>query len=118
MAKFSCCGSTFDGEQSYLEHRRLVHGEQSEVRHTCCGIQFFTDEGYAEHQLTVHGAGRAATSVAATPVGMMSTAPSGEGVHYLSRCKVCRTPIRGIRSLPYRLRGIVPFTKNPQLCNR
>ncbi|MBI4289707.1 MAG: adenylate/guanylate cyclase domain-containing protein [Chloroflexi bacterium] len=40
------------------------------------------------------------------------------GIHYPHRCKVCRTPIRGIRAWPYRLRGIVPFAKNPQLCNR
>lgn len=33
-------------------------------------------------------------------------------------CKVCRTPIRGLRALPNRLRGIGPFSKNPQLCNR
>jgi hypothetical protein len=37
---------------------------------------------------------------------------------YLSRCKVCRTPIRGLAALPYRLRGIHPFNKNPQLCNQ
>lgn len=37
---------------------------------------------------------------------------------YGTRCKVCRTPIRGLAALPYRLRGIGPFAKNPQLCNR
>ncbi len=34
------------------------------------------------------------------------------------RCKVCRTPIRGPMSLPYRLQGILPYAKNPHLCNR
>lgn len=37
---------------------------------------------------------------------------------YLSSCKVCRTPIRGLTAWPYRLRGIRPFNKNPQLCNQ
>lgn len=37
---------------------------------------------------------------------------------YLHHCKVCRTPIRGIRAWSNHLRGIRPFTKNPQLCNR
>lgn len=39
-------------------------------------------------------------------------------VIYLKFCKVCRTPIRGLRSWPYRLRGIHPFHKNPHLCNQ
>lgn len=37
---------------------------------------------------------------------------------YALRCKVCRTPIRGWQALPNRVRGITPFAKNPQLCNR
>lgn len=37
---------------------------------------------------------------------------------YTRYCKVCRTPIRGLRALPFRLRGIMPFAKNPSLCNR
>lgn len=41
-----------------------------------------------------------------------------ERVFYSSHCKVCRTPIRGLRALPYRLRGIMPNSKNPQLCNQ
>ncbi len=42
--------------------------------------------------------------------------PAGP-VIYGTRCKVCRTPIRGLAALPNRLRGIGPFSKNPQLCN-
>lgn len=42
---------------------------------------------------------------------------SGE-IIYGTRCKVCRTPIRGPAAIPYRLRGIRPFSKNPQLCDR
>lgn len=42
---------------------------------------------------------------------------SGE-IIYGTRCKVCRTPIRGLAAIPYRLRGIRPFSKNPQLCDR
>ncbi len=37
---------------------------------------------------------------------------------YGTRCKVCRTPIRGLASIPGRVRGIRPFAKNPQLCDR
>ena len=37
-------------------------------------------------------------------------------VYHSTRCKVCRTPIRGIGSVPFRLRGIGPYPKNPQLC--
>ena len=36
----------------------------------------------------------------------------------LDRCKTCRVPIRGPRAVFSRLRGIVPYGKNPQLCNR
>ncbi len=36
----------------------------------------------------------------------------------LDRCKTCRVPIRGPLSLASRLRGIRPYDKNPQLCNR
>jgi class 3 adenylate cyclase/uncharacterized RmlC-like cupin family protein len=36
----------------------------------------------------------------------------------LDRCKTCRVPIRGPRAVISRLRGIVPYSKNPQLCNR
>lgn len=39
-------------------------------------------------------------------------------VYHSTRCKVCRTPIRGIGSVPFRLRGIGPYPKNPQLCDR
>lgn len=39
-------------------------------------------------------------------------------VVYSRRCKVCRTPIRGLGALPHRLRGVAPFKKNPQLCNQ
>lgn len=36
----------------------------------------------------------------------------------LDRCKTCRTPIRGPLAVMSRMRGIGPYTKNPQLCNR
>jgi adenylate cyclase len=36
----------------------------------------------------------------------------------LDRCKTCRVPIRGPRAAVSRLRGIRPYAKNPQLCNR
>ena len=36
----------------------------------------------------------------------------------LDRCKTCRVHIRGPRAVLSRLRGIVPYSKNPQLCNR
>ena len=36
----------------------------------------------------------------------------------LDRCKTCRVPIRGPRSVLSRLRGVRPYSKNPQLCNR
>jgi uncharacterized RmlC-like cupin family protein len=34
------------------------------------------------------------------------------------RCKTCRVPIRGPGAVVSRLRGIGPYRKNPQLCNR
>lgn len=34
------------------------------------------------------------------------------------RCKTCRVHIRGPRAFVPRLRGIAPYRKNPQLCNR
>jgi hypothetical protein len=55
MPQFTCCGLTFDGEQTYVEHRRKVHGEPPMVRHTCCGIKFYTAEGYREHRQRIHG---------------------------------------------------------------
>jgi class 3 adenylate cyclase len=36
----------------------------------------------------------------------------------LNRCKTCRVPIRGPLALVSRLRGVVPYGKNPQLCSR
>jgi class 3 adenylate cyclase/uncharacterized RmlC-like cupin family protein len=36
----------------------------------------------------------------------------------LDRCKTCRVPIRGLFAIASRLRGIRPYGKNPQLCNR
>lgn len=36
----------------------------------------------------------------------------------LHRCKTCRTPIRGPLAILSRMRGIEPYPKNPQLCNR
>ncbi|MBI4332225.1 MAG: hypothetical protein HY673_13195 [Chloroflexi bacterium] len=39
-------------------------------------------------------------------------------VIYSNRCKVCRTPIRGVSAWPNKLRGTAPFSKNPNLCNR
>jgi len=36
----------------------------------------------------------------------------------LTRCKTCRVHIRGLLSFVPRLRGIAPYRKNPQLCNR
>jgi adenylate cyclase len=36
----------------------------------------------------------------------------------LNRCKVCRTPIRGVLGLFSRLKGITVYRKNPQLCTR
>lgn len=36
----------------------------------------------------------------------------------LLRCKTCRIPIRGPQAVFSRLRGIRPYKKNPQLCNR
>lgn len=36
----------------------------------------------------------------------------------LNRCKSCRVPIRGPLAMVSRLRGIAPYTKNPQLCTR
>jgi len=36
----------------------------------------------------------------------------------MNRCKTCRTPIRGPLALVWRLRGVHPYEKNPQLCNR
>lgn len=36
----------------------------------------------------------------------------------LDRCKTCRVPIRGPLAQLYRLRGVHPYAKNPQLCNR
>jgi class 3 adenylate cyclase/uncharacterized RmlC-like cupin family protein len=36
----------------------------------------------------------------------------------LDRCKSCRVRIRGPLSLASRVRGITPYRKNPQLCNR
>jgi len=36
----------------------------------------------------------------------------------LDRCKPCRVPIRGPLALLSRLRGVHPYEKNPQLCNR
>jgi adenylate cyclase len=35
-----------------------------------------------------------------------------------NRCKTCHVPIRGALSVVSRLRGIGPYRKNPQLCNR
>lgn len=55
MAEFTCCGMTFAGESSYVEHLRQIHGEEPAAKHTCCGIPFYTDEGYAEHRTTIHG---------------------------------------------------------------
>lgn len=36
----------------------------------------------------------------------------------VDRCKTCRIRIRGPLAIVSRLRGIAPYTKNPQLCNR
>jgi len=36
----------------------------------------------------------------------------------LTRCKVCRTPIRGALALFYRLKGVTVYRKNPHLCSR
>jgi adenylate cyclase len=36
----------------------------------------------------------------------------------LDRCKTCRVPIRGPLAFVSRLRGVHPYEKNPQLCNR
>ncbi|MHB8669533.1 MAG: cupin domain-containing protein [Acidimicrobiales bacterium] len=36
----------------------------------------------------------------------------------LDRCKSCRVRIRGPLALASRVRGITPYRKNPQLCNR
>lgn len=35
-----------------------------------------------------------------------------------TRCKTCRVPIRGPLAMVSRMRGITPYRKNPQLCNR
>lgn len=122
MPRISCCGINFDVEQSYLEHRRQIHGEQASVKHTCCGINFYTEQWYAEHRETLHGEkvfGKAPRVYQPSEINYKEVRPaSASDIIYSTRCKVCRTPIRGISSLPYRLRGIVPFTKNPQLCNR
>lgn len=38
-------------------------------------------------------------------------------IRLLPQCKLCRAHIRGLRSIPNRLRGIYPFRKNPSMCN-
>ncbi len=47
-----------------------------------------------------------------------SRTPQLERPMLLDRCKTCRTPIRGKLSLLWRVRGVRPYDKNPQLCNR
>lgn len=75
------------------------------------------------------GSGLRCCSAGSTPASVSSAARMAESIlrrrkimsapiHYLASCKVCRTPIRGFRSWPNRLKGIQPFYKNPQLCNR
>lgn len=122
MARFVCCGITFEGEQSYIEHRQQIHGERPGVKCTCCGIDFYTDEAYSEHRLAIHGEGEpeGSPTIESSSAGgqQVGAGPLTTEPVYLPLCKVCRTPIRGLRALPYRLRGITPFSKNPQLCNR
>lgn len=90
------------------------------ARYSCCGIALETEEAHREHRQRIHGETEAQTVDvpygAAAPADHAQT-PVGVGIIYGNRCKVCRTPIRGLAALPNRLRGIGPFAKNPQLCN-
>lgn len=54
MLRLMCCGITFEAEDTYIEHRQQIHGEQPQLKHTCCGIKFYTDAGYYEHREEVH----------------------------------------------------------------
>ncbi len=67
-------------------------------------------ERVQEYDADVQGPPTAAVSSAAT--GLLP------GPLLLDRCKTCRVPIRGPLAAFSRVRGIHPYEKNPQLCNR
>jgi len=51
------------------------------------------------------------------PRDFNKSAGVAQTIRLVPQCKLCRAHIRGLRSIPNRLRGVYPFRKNPSICN-